>query len=334
MYSQFSLFSFIFSRGVHYPVHPLDLSTISSPVTLNGQQYIACISAFVSADANDLSSSGFDVALGDSFLRNVYSMYVFMFLAFLRSSWLIGHFSFDFGDTAADGTTSDPYIQLLSTLDPAKAISEVTTIRGQTLASLPPEMDPATFVNLITSSESSTAPAASLNSDNHDSVHPSSSASPNSHSLTSDKTISASHFLATISPVKGPQTVSTDGNIVDKYGMAIVGLLAANLFIGFVLLVFVVLPYTRKGALSKKNPSGRTVYVPVKGIDQDEGYGFSQTNLNRYSSWWHWTRCLWKSDLKSSFCSHGILRCYAAAVRKLGHDMMDIAILSAQYFRL
>jgi len=50
------------------------MSTISDPVTIAGQQYIACVSAFHSADG--LSSSGFDVALGDSFLRNVYSMYV------------------------------------------------------------------------------------------------------------------------------------------------------------------------------------------------------------------------------------------------------------------
>ena len=62
-------------RAVRYPIHPLDLSTIET-FTLAGKQYTACISAFQSAEDEDFSTNGFDVALGDSFLRNVYSMYV------------------------------------------------------------------------------------------------------------------------------------------------------------------------------------------------------------------------------------------------------------------
>ena len=58
--------------GQRIPLHPLDLSHLSQPVTLGGQNYTACIA---SMDGDDgLSSVGFEMSLGDIFLRNVYSV--------------------------------------------------------------------------------------------------------------------------------------------------------------------------------------------------------------------------------------------------------------------
>ncbi|KAF8892820.1 aspartic peptidase domain-containing protein [Gymnopilus junonius] len=262
---------FVFA-GVHYPVHPLDLSTITSPVTVDGQQYTACTAAFQSGD--DSSSSGFDVALGDSFLRNVYSI-------------------FDFGDNAANGAISDPYIQLLSTLDPAKAISEVATIRGQTLASLPPEMDPTRLVGLVTNIEASSGAAAFFQSSSASSAIVTPTSSSGSPSLDSDgpKSKSKTDVQLAVGGAGGVgQAVFIDGSVVDKYGSVIVGLLAANLFVGLLLLIFGVLSYVKRGSsknLGRKNtidPPGPPVYVPVKNVDQDEGYRFSEANMKRYIS--------------------------------------------------
>lgn len=57
--------------GVRCPIHPLDLSTFSQPISINGQDRIACVS---SINGVDNWSPDFDVSLGDSFLRNVYSV--------------------------------------------------------------------------------------------------------------------------------------------------------------------------------------------------------------------------------------------------------------------
>jgi len=63
-----------FYSGEKYPIHPLDLSTISDPFTINGQDWVACVSSFIGAD--NWNAGDFDISLGDTFLRNVYSVYV------------------------------------------------------------------------------------------------------------------------------------------------------------------------------------------------------------------------------------------------------------------
>jgi saccharopepsin len=59
------------------------------------------------------------------------------------------YFSFDFGDKLFHNTTGKPYIQLLSEIDPAKAIAQVASIRGKAMSALPSEMDPTTLVGLL-----------------------------------------------------------------------------------------------------------------------------------------------------------------------------------------
>jgi saccharopepsin len=59
------------NSGKAYPIHPLDLSTISSPFTVDGESVVACASAFKPSDI--FAPNGFEYLLGASFLRNVYS---------------------------------------------------------------------------------------------------------------------------------------------------------------------------------------------------------------------------------------------------------------------
>ena len=63
-------------RGEDFPVHPLDL-TIPVVVTLpiNGQATKAtiCINAYQYLTLDPNSFAGFDIILGDAFLRNVYA---------------------------------------------------------------------------------------------------------------------------------------------------------------------------------------------------------------------------------------------------------------------
>ena len=63
-----------FSSGEIYSIHPLDLSTISDPLTINGQDWVACVSTFKGID--NWGAGDFDISLGDTFLRNVYAVYV------------------------------------------------------------------------------------------------------------------------------------------------------------------------------------------------------------------------------------------------------------------
>ena len=57
-------------RGQTFPMHPLDLST-PQEVTLYGKNYTACFASFIAIDG---WSNEYDYLLGDSFLRNTYTV--------------------------------------------------------------------------------------------------------------------------------------------------------------------------------------------------------------------------------------------------------------------
>ncbi|KAF8990224.1 aspartic peptidase domain-containing protein [Cyathus striatus] len=86
-----ALLNFNFS-GVEVPIHPLDMSVVYKDVNLFGQNYTFCMS---SPGGRDGCSKDFDMMLGDDFLRNVYSIY-------------------DFGNSQSNGTSGEPYMQLLA----------------------------------------------------------------------------------------------------------------------------------------------------------------------------------------------------------------------------
>ncbi|CAA7263719.1 unnamed protein product [Cyclocybe aegerita] len=229
--------------GQRYPIHPLDLTTLTDPIEVNGQERIACVGALKGVDA--WGGNEYDMSLGDSFLRNVYSV-------------------FDFGDPLPDGSTGEPYMQLLSLVDPTEAVSEVATIRGKTLATLPPEIDPATLVRILTGTD---APSPSGTS-GAPPIEPTDGSSPESKAK--EKPI-----LGVSSPSVGEEGVglAVDGETFKKYALAAILLLAANIVIGLVLIVFAVLGCMRRGSAASRKSSVRAVapqYAPVK--LEEEGY--------------------------------------------------------------
>ncbi|KAG6844199.1 hypothetical protein H0H87_008985 [Tephrocybe sp. NHM501043] len=78
----------------------------------------------------------FDVVFGDTFLRNVYSVY-------------------DFGDFDADGSTTAPYMQFLSQISRSTVISETLDIRTAAIAANGPELPPKDLLALLNSDSSS-----------------------------------------------------------------------------------------------------------------------------------------------------------------------------------
>ena len=61
--------------GQDFPVHPLDI-TYPEVTELNGQNATACVNTYQYLTLDPNSFQGFDMILGDAFLRNVYTSYV------------------------------------------------------------------------------------------------------------------------------------------------------------------------------------------------------------------------------------------------------------------
>ncbi|KAI0349533.1 acid protease [Trametes cingulata] len=120
--------SFVFG-GQEYPVHPLDLSLPSgTQVTdANGQKATVCLAGIAPLTLDPNVFQGFDVILGDTFLRNVYA-------------------SFNYG-TRNGNNFNAPFVQMVSTTpDLNQANQEFQTQRAAQLAKLPPTIDPSAAV--------------------------------------------------------------------------------------------------------------------------------------------------------------------------------------------
>ncbi|TDL20611.1 acid protease [Rickenella mellea] len=102
--------SFVFG-GIAYPMHPVDTVQATQNPTAKGT--VACFGGFQVSSGQDLDD---DFLLGDSFLRNVYTLY-------------------DFGSFIS-GTTTPPFIQLLSTTNVSIADSEFAALSAQRNASI------------------------------------------------------------------------------------------------------------------------------------------------------------------------------------------------------
>lgn len=66
------------TRGIDYPIHPLDitrLSIVSLPVGPRGtvSDFVICINTFVANTFDPKELPGIDLILGQPFLRNVYA---------------------------------------------------------------------------------------------------------------------------------------------------------------------------------------------------------------------------------------------------------------------
>jgi hypothetical protein len=98
--------------NVRYPIHPLDATIEPSILGLdnvkNSEGVDCCIGLFQPISFDEGSDPTFDLILGMSFLRNVYAL--FNYGDFITSS-----------TNNSESSRGDPYVQLLSTTDPAQA---------------------------------------------------------------------------------------------------------------------------------------------------------------------------------------------------------------------
>lgn len=100
-----------------------------------------CINTFQYLTLDPTQFVGFDIILGDAFLRNAYSSYVPFLSRASRSLTFADRFNY------GDGVTG-PFMQLVSTTTDANAaLQEFQTQRAATLAKLPPAVDPASVAN-------------------------------------------------------------------------------------------------------------------------------------------------------------------------------------------
>jgi len=115
--------------GQVFPIHPLDVNpaTAVDPTT--------CIGSFVPQSFS--IGNDFDWLVGDNFLRSVYSVY-------------------DFGDFDSSGQMGDPYMKLLSIVDPDQGSVDFHTERGGT---------PRTNITFVGLNGASVAPSFSISND-------------------------------------------------------------------------------------------------------------------------------------------------------------------------
>ncbi|KAI9062580.1 acid protease [Trametes sanguinea] len=119
--------SFVFA-GQEFFVHPLDLTVLGTLSVSNADgsktNATACINAFQYLTLDPTEFNGFDLVLGEAFLRNVYA-------------------SFNFGNAQ---TGAGPFVQMVSTTpDASAAQGEFQTQRAAALANMPPPVDPSTL---------------------------------------------------------------------------------------------------------------------------------------------------------------------------------------------
>ncbi|PCH41241.1 acid protease [Wolfiporia cocos MD-104 SS10] len=90
--------------GTVYPINPLDVT----PVNIDNKSQ--CIGTFIPQSVS-VGGGEFDWLIGDNVLRSMYAVY-------------------DFGDYDSSGNRGNPYVQLLSLVDPDKASVAFHSIRG------------------------------------------------------------------------------------------------------------------------------------------------------------------------------------------------------------
>ncbi|PSS35535.1 hypothetical protein PHLCEN_2v1498 [Hermanssonia centrifuga] len=235
--------------GQAIPIHPLDLTYIDFFVDpTSGMNITICRNAYNALSLGP-NFTGFDLLLGDSFLRNVYA-------------------SFDFGDA---GTTNNSFIQLLPTTDPSAAWTEFVLARAETLAGLPPIADPPVLELLIEYETNSTSSNNSTSTGDAGDPTDSLSGAIQNDDITNS------------TPSSNYQTTDSDAvNLLDKYGPVVVGLLAGNILISLLLLIVGLVACTR--GWMRKGARSAPSYVPVRlkeaAMAEDMDYR-SSTSYNR-----------------------------------------------------
>ncbi|KAJ7447442.1 aspartic peptidase domain-containing protein [Mycena latifolia] len=124
--------------GHAYPIHPLDMTDMVTQVGPDGINYTFCVGTVTNGGGITDNINDNDALFGDSFLRNVYTV-------------------FSFGDN-----TTDPSIQFLALTDATQAADDFARVRQQRLTTNPPEISPAALIALFDGppSASFTSPSA------------------------------------------------------------------------------------------------------------------------------------------------------------------------------
>ncbi|KAK7035991.1 Six-hairpin glycosidase [Favolaschia claudopus] len=258
--------------GQIIPIHPLDLSDMVHLKGPDGKQYTACIGSIT--NGGSILGRNLDALYGDSFLRNVYSV-------------------FSFGD---DKTL--PNVQLLANTETIEAASDFFVVRGELLENSPPELAPEDIIKLfdgpssVSSSSSSSSTSTSSGStdsstnSNSGSQANSDSSTPSSGGSLPECTVPAGSDALSNGPnskssVNLADNGSSSSSTSDKYGPVIVGLLAANLVLLLLVASLSVVNFVRGGRTtgSTRNPS----YVPVKLKEDGPRSSFSMTAHTGYS---------------------------------------------------
>ncbi|KAF7349856.1 Acid protease [Mycena venus] len=190
--------------GFGYIIHPLDLSDIKTNIPDdNGNNVTVCVGTIQSLPASDS-----DALFGDTFMRNVYSV-------------------FNFGNAIAKSPTGAASIQMLSLLDARTAVEDVKNVRMAQLANLAPELQgiPAGFVAALPGS-----------------------ARPTTDTTPPDSDTSDSSALRTNGAIADDASSSSDGSDagVKKYALIIIGLLSGNLVVVLFLLALGVGLYIKR----------------------------------------------------------------------------------------
>lgn len=147
-------------------------------------------------------------------------------------------FSYDFGDfTPGTLETGEPYMQLLAQTNATEAKTEALEIRGRTLAGKAPEIPPAELLALIKPKD--TPPADDDNGKGHTAIN-------------------ASDF----------DLSKLEWDDLKRYALIAIGLLAANVVIGLILLVIGVFGCIR-GRGKSVDSAGKPHYVPVTSLPKE-----------------------------------------------------------------
>ncbi|KAF7297291.1 Six-hairpin glycosidase [Mycena indigotica] len=113
--------------GQDFAIHPLDVSDMEIVTTPDGTtNYTVCVGTFT--DVGGIVEGSSDALFGDSFLRNVYSV-------------------FDFG--TGGGKNETAFVQLLSLTDPAKSPQDLVNVRMQAMKNMPPEIPAIDLVRIF-----------------------------------------------------------------------------------------------------------------------------------------------------------------------------------------
>ncbi|KAJ7604963.1 aspartic peptidase domain-containing protein [Mycena polygramma] len=120
--------------GQEFPIHPLDITDMAFRVGPDKKNYTVCIGSITNGAG--IVGGGWDALYGDSFLRNVYSV-------------------FSFGND-----TTPPYVQFLADTVTDQAASDFTTVRANLLQNAPPELAPQDMINLFDGSSSGSSSVA------------------------------------------------------------------------------------------------------------------------------------------------------------------------------